>query len=294
LSGEIRLAAARSERNVRVKVVVWNMDFKRADKNWDKFNEGGELACDIALLNEGTPPPPDLRPKVKTEGKTVGRDDVTHGGKKTREWATAVFSPHRLDPPEDVWALPPEYKDRRSKLMVSRPGSWTAWVVTLPSEEQVTAISLYGLLDERSDASVHRSLSDLTPLFEDERYNELLLLGGDLNTLCTARAGSRRLARDQGILDRITCGFGLVDLLQQSLREKDPPRGPLKGCECSFGDECLHTWTYRKGESEIPYQDDYLFASPALAERRPDCKALDVLDQPDWPSEHAPIVAMFC
>jgi hypothetical protein len=37
-------------------------------------------------------------------------------------------------------------------------------------------------LDEKSDASVHRSLSELTPLLEDRRYNERLIIGGDLNT----------------------------------------------------------------------------------------------------------------
>jgi hypothetical protein len=46
----------------------------------------------------------------------------------------------------------------------------------------VTAISLYGLLDELSDASVHRSLSEVSPIFDDDRYNRLVLLGGDLNT----------------------------------------------------------------------------------------------------------------
>ena len=217
------------------------MNFRRAHQNWSKFKDGGELECDIALLNEATPPPPDFGMRVCTEGKTVGRDDVTHGGKKVRDWATAVVSLDPLAWPEDVWALPPRYADRRSKLMVSRPGSWTAAVVSLPNGERVTAISLYGLLDERSDASVHRSLSDLTPLFEDQRYNHLLLLGGDLNTLCTDKPGSLRLARDQGILDRITRGFGLVDLLHESLRKNNPERGPLVGCRCSLGDECLHT-----------------------------------------------------
>ena len=49
-----------------------------------------------------------------------------------------------------------------------------------PGRKDVTVVSLYGLLDEKSDASVHRSLSELTPIFEDARYNKLLLLGGDL------------------------------------------------------------------------------------------------------------------
>jgi hypothetical protein len=275
-----------------VKVVVWNMNFKRARQNWSKFEDGGELACDIALLNEAIPPPPRLGIHVCTEGKTVGRDDMTHGGKKVREWATAVISSDPLAWPEDVWALPPKYTDRRSKLTVSRPGSWTAAVVSLSNGERVAVISLYGLLDERSDASVHRSLSDLTPLFEDERYNELLLLGGDLNTLRTAKAGSRRLARDQGVLDRIAYGFGLTDLLHESLRKNDPQRGPLRGCRCSLGKECLHTWTYRSSKgSQTPYQDDYLFASRALVKRLIECKALPF--KPDWPSDHVPVVATF-
>jgi hypothetical protein len=45
----------------------------------------------------------------------------------------------------------------------------------------VTFISLYGLLDDLADASVHRSLSDLDPVFTDSRYNEYIVLGGDLN-----------------------------------------------------------------------------------------------------------------
>ncbi len=156
----------------------------------------------------------------------------------------------------------------------------------------MTAISLYGLLDERSDASVHRSLSDMTPLLEDRRYNKLLLLGGDLNTLCIGRAGGRYLERDLGVLNRIAEGFGLVDLLQESLRQHHPRRGRLEGCKCSFGTRCRHTWTYRRTPgSRIAYQDDYLFASPQLAHRLIECRAIPF--EADSPSDHAPIVATF-
>src|SRR5918996_5820133 len=273
-----------------MKVVVWNMNQRRAAMNWSLLNADGELASDIALLNEATPPPVGIGLNVKTEGETVGRDDKTHGGMKIRKWAAAVASPHPLTWPEDVWTLSPRKGDRRSQLKVSRPGSWTAGVVSLPSGEAITAISLYGLLDERSDASVHRSLSDLTPLFEDKRYNKLLLLGGDLNTLCTAEADSRPLFRDQGVLDRITNGFGFVDLLNEGLKRSDPRRGRLAGCRCSFGEDCRHVWTYRDVRNPtVPYQDDYLFASPALMERLVECKALEF--RPNWPSDHVPVTA---
>jgi hypothetical protein len=104
-----------------------------------------------------------------------------------------------------------------------------------------TAISLYGLLDEESDASVRRSLSELAPLFDRRRYNRLVLLGGDLNTLAIAGAGTRNLAKDIGVLKRITQAFGLRDLLQLDLLARAPPRGRLADCTCSFGDGCTHT-----------------------------------------------------
>lgn len=63
----------------------------------------------------------------------------------------------------------------------SRPGSWIA--ATVPSGKgPVSCISLYGFLDELSDASMHRSLSEVSPIFSDPDYCELVLLGGDINT----------------------------------------------------------------------------------------------------------------
>ncbi len=88
-------------------------------------------------------------------------------------------------------------------------------MVVRPGLDDVTAVSLYGLLDEKSDASVHRSLSELAPVFDDERYNWLLLLGGDLN-VWTGRSvpGSAHLDRHQVVLERIKA-YGLVDCLER-------------------------------------------------------------------------------
>ena len=275
-----------------MKLVSWNMNLSRAAGNWGAFRQDGMHRCDIALLNEATPPPPDLADHVFGEGKTVGRDDKSLGGNKTRNWAAVVFSPHPMNAPADVWSLPPQTGDRRSQLSASRPGSWAAAEVDVEGFGPVTAISLYGLLDERSDASVHRSISDITPILEDKRYNGNLVLGGDLNTLAAAPAGSRRLARDQGVLNRITTGFGLTDLLRVSLRSRNPQRGGLAGCKCGRGTDCDHTWTYRSARTPtIPHQDDYLFASAALTERMESCVAIEFDDAST--SDHAPIVAAF-
>jgi hypothetical protein len=169
----------------------------------------------------------------------------------------------------------------------SRPGSWTTAVAQVPDFGAVTAISLYGLMDEKSDASIHRSLSELTPVFEDQRYNRLLLLGGDLNTWTGWPDGSPHLARDVVVLERIPA-FGLVDCL-----EANRPPGRLEGCTCSLGGGCPHTRTRLDTRyPDVPYQMDYLFASPALAKHLVSC---EVLPHDKWPSPsgHFPILATF-
>jgi hypothetical protein len=278
-----------------LKVIVWNMRFSSSRSNWWMFGPEGEHRCDIALLNEAKRPPEGLGLQIMTTSETVGRDHPSYGGMKSRDWSTAVASPYPIQRPRDVWALPPSEDpgaDRRSKLMVSRRGSWMAAVVTLPSGERITAISLYGLLDERSDASVHRSLSDLTPLLEDDRYNELLLLGGDLNPLWSVGRTTRTFERVQGVIDRITRGFGLEDLLLKTLTDKDPERGRLETCTCSLGQDCRHVWTYRRNRaSRTGCQDDYLFASQALVERLDECRAHPFTDASS--SDHTPIEATF-
>ena len=55
-------------------------------------------------------------------------------------------------------------------------------MVDVPDVGHVTCVSLYGLLEELSDASVHRSLSEISPIFSDPKYKNLVLVGGDLNT----------------------------------------------------------------------------------------------------------------
>lgn len=168
--------------------------------------------------------------------------------------------------------------------MTSRPGSWTTAVVSVPGFRDVTAISLYGLMDEKSDASVHRSLSELAPVFDDPRYSQWLLLGGDLNTWTGWEAGPH-LDRDRVVLDRIRA-YGLVDCL-----EAKRPAGRLADCPCTLGEGCTHTRTRMDPTNpQVPYQMDYLFASRALVERLSSCEAVA---HDAWPSDHLAIVAEF-
>lgn len=267
-----------------MKVLVWNM--AQDEANWEYV---GAHNADIALLCEA--PRPDAR-ELEPIGvwRTRGLDcpHPDEGSCTCRPWSTAIVSKYPLEKIQDARI---SRGGRKLFFGPSRPGSWIAGVVqAIPGFGTVTAISLYGLLDERSDASVHRSLSELAPIFDRRRYNRYVLLGGDLNTLAIAKAGSRRLARDMGVLERITKSLGLIDLLERDLQTRKPPRGQLKDCPCDFGDRCNHTWTHRRAGKSIPYQDDYLFASPLLADRLERCEALPLTESP---SDHAPILATF-
>jgi hypothetical protein len=218
---------------------------------------------------------------------TSSAGGTPRGGTGTRDpRAAALVSPHTLRGIQDARA------SRRGRTVEvpfenSRPGSWLAAVVSVPDIGEVTGISLYGVMEEKSDASVHRSLSELAPVFDDVRYNKLLLLGGDLNTWTGWEADSPHLARDRVVLERIRA-YGLVDCLEA----KRPP-GPLEGCPCGLGEGCNHTRTrLDRRYPDVPYQMDYLYASPALAKRLVNSEALSHDVWPS-PSDHYPIVAMF-
>ena len=256
-----------------MRVVVWNIANKQG-----AFDALAALEPDIALLNEATPP---LAATGIWHGTTVGRDS------KRRPWSVAVLSSH---PITEITDARPSWRgsQRDVPFVCSRPGSWIAASVKVAPSVQVTAVSLYGLLDEFSDASVHRSLSELSPLIDDPRYQQHLLIGGDLNTWSGWPVREQpTLARDINLLQRFEA-FGLVDCLA-AVR----PAGRLPDCTCTLGDACTHTRTRLDPRfPNIPYQIDYLWASSALAPRLSSCQALATSE---WfaISDHAPIIADF-
>jgi endonuclease/exonuclease/phosphatase (EEP) superfamily protein YafD len=255
-----------------MRIAVWNV--ARSPFAFDALKN---LKPDIALLNEASPP-------TSAHGiwreATVGRDG------RGRPWSAAVLSPHSLS---EITDARPTWRQstRGVPFVCSRPGSWIAATVEVAPATTVTAVALYGLLDELSDSSVHRSLSELSPLLDDRRYRRLMLLGGDLNTGTAWPATEPFLARDMNLLQRFDA-LGLVDCLALMR-----PHGRLEGCTCTFGDGCTHTRTRRDPRRpEVPYQTDYLWASGDLANRLRSCRALAT---DDWfsISDHAPIVAEF-
>ena len=123
--------------------------------------------------------------------RTEGRDGYR------RPWAAAVVSRHVLTEIDDARATR-NGRPIKVPFVSSRPGSWVAANVRVRDIRDVTAISLYGLMD-----------------------------------------------------------------------------GRLDGCPCTLGVDCMHSRTRLDPRyPKIPYQMDYLFASPALAERLNRCSVL--------------------
>jgi len=261
----------RSPREGRLRVVVWNMAQKSTA--WAALDR---LEPDICLLNEAFVP--EGRKGCWSATGTHGRD----GGQ--RPWTAAVITQSACEPITDAR---PQFRHsvRNVPFECSRPGSWEAVSVEI-ALGPLTAVALYGLMDELSDASVHRSLSELSPVLDDHRYRDLVVIGGDLNT--GTQWGDRTWkVRDRGVLERFEA-LGLVDCLRLKR-----PSGRLQDCHCTDGDACEHVRTRRDSHHPtVPYQTDYLFASKKMAGRLVRCKAL-ATDEWFAISDHAPIVADF-
>ncbi len=261
-------------------VVVWNMH--QVPYNWDFLGEGAELDADIHLLCEA--PRPAHGVQAIGQWRTVGLEDalpLDHPVK--REWSTGVAARSEVTWITD--ARVDRYYQAKLPFRPSRPGSWTAGRTKI-GRISVTAVALYGLLDEKSDASVHRSLSELSPIFEHKDYGKYLLLGGDLNIFANPRPRDPTRDRHLAVLERIDA-YGLTSCLAIAKRPKRPP---LDDCPC--GDEgCRHQRTFQKS-SRAPgraYEEDYLFASKALARKLHSCEVLPFRE----PSDHAPLRARF-
>jgi hypothetical protein len=281
---------------MKIKVVTWNMNQRSSGGNWATLREDPELAdADIFLLCEATGVPA----VPGTFGLTAIGNGSTKGigcpcpgpdSCKQRKYCTAVAFAQPT--------LPSVTRVRQGTLLPerpSRPGSWTAAVVEI-GDIAITAIALYGLNDEGYPASVRRSLSELAPILEDRRRAEYLVLGGDFNILAGKPPRVKPYPGHQVLAE--IASYGLIDCLHAGLspdRYTDLSlRTDMDHCQCGLRNACTHTRTYYDDKRpDIPYQDDYLFASPSLAARGRLRSCLAQRIGPDSPSDHAPIVAVF-
>ena len=235
--------------NMTMKIATWNMGYwqhkNQAQKAWDYMEN--VIAPDVALVQEAVPPT-----KGAYSDHFVWREIGGH-----RNWGSGVFSK----------GLPLQELDFEN----GQKGAVVAAEVTLQDGSILTAVSLYGLIDQWSYAitTLHRAVSDLTPLLVGKMGRRRVMIGGDFNASvqCDEEYGGRS---HRIFFERLE-DFGLVDCLGR-FRSK-----PVQ--------------TLRHNKSNIPWENDYIFANKAVKDRLASC---DVVDDPIvWTlSDHNPVVAV--
>jgi endonuclease/exonuclease/phosphatase family metal-dependent hydrolase len=227
------------------------------------------LDLEVALVQEAVPPP--HTHAVYRAGGIGGR----------RQWGSAVVSfDGELREIDRIKS--PHGGGQELDLVQTFPGSVA--IGQPAGAEPVVFVSAYGVMEGGyAVTTMHRVLSDLTPLL-DKEIGKRLIIGGDFN--CSTQLGGHDRARHRNLFDRFAT-LGLVDLLAQTTDS----RAPLEGCPCS-DDPCRHVQTLRHARSRTPWHNDYLFATPPLAERLRDCQPLAGPNQ--WAlSDHCPVIAEF-
>lgn len=261
---------------MKLRIGTWNVNFwqRRANQesSWRFLDE--VVKPDLALLQECVPPP-ERQPVVYREG----------GISESRRWGSAVVSYGAdLEPITEV-------KSRHGRgtlpLLGTHPGSVAVAEAQIAGADPIVVVSAYGVLDEGyAITTVHRILSDLTPLI-DSPFGRRLVIGGDLNCSTQLRPPDR--ARHANLFERVR-GLGLIDLLEETQDQREP----IPDCICDDAPSCGHVQTHRHPQSKVPWQMDYLFASREIAAQLVACHPVDGGDPDPWDlSDHCPVVAEF-
>lgn len=270
-----------------MRIVTWNMDHWRRsqdlrDRAWRYLSE--ELHPDVALLQESVPRG-DADKVVFREGGIL---DERKRPPRKLEWGSSVVS---FGPPmramDEVVGL---FSKQTIPLHRTFPGAVAIAEVDCPSGPLVV-VSAYGLIDRGyADTTVHRILSDLTPLI-DLRKGRRMVIAGDLN-ITTQWSKKHRsflkglheecLRRDKNVFARFEA-LGFRNVVNA------PDGKPLEGCECTAGAECRHVQTQRHDRSTFPWQNDYFFVTEGLVDA---VVGVEVLAKDEvWHlSGHSPII----
>jgi len=167
--------------------------------------------------------------------------------------------------------------------------------VETPQFGTVTAISVYGLMNPLyAQTTIFRVVADLIPLFDSPRRGRRhFVLGGDIN--------AHTQTEDRSSLPRYKAMFAAIESLglRNCFKDTVYKREKLQGCPCQEP-ECFHVQTHRHPAHRgtrletVGGHNDYLFASPDLADRLVACYAVGASDETVWQlSDHCPVVAVF-
>ena len=175
----------------------------------------------------------------------------------------------------------------KGQLVTSHPGAFAVASLNLEDGARLYFVSLYGLLEGNAlnavryaETSVHRMLSDLTPLLDEPGVQ--LVLAGDINLSTQLDPPYRTWSRRA--FERIA-DFGLVEQTRRAYRDR-----MTEACWCEEQPTCGHERTQRHSRSTKPWHNDYMFVSKALVDRVVACEVLNQ-DETGWAlSDHCPVV----
>lgn len=230
-----------------LRVAVWNLNHWQQPllptdtraAAWAHLTDS--LGAHVALVQEAVPP------AGLPRAQTVYGEMAGH-----RDWGSAVVA---LDPTlalDPIRSVRMPWSRRRYLLAGSNPGSVAVAQLSVPGIQPITLVSVYGVLDGSSVASMHRVIADLLPLF-DSPQGTRVILGGDLN-VSRSTSDPRYLARSEAILAAIRA----LDLVEAKTLVAEPPE-PSRECACDADGACDHLPTW--GAAEL----DHVFVSPSLA-----------------------------
>lgn len=267
-----------------MRLVTWNMDHWRRpqeqrDAAWAFLRD--EIRPDVALLQEAVPP--------DGVGSAVFRKGGMHDDRREKAkdlgWGSAVVA--FGSEIRSIDSATPPFGKKPNPILRTFPGAVA--VAELPGDKPIVVVSVYGVINRGyADATMHRILSDITPLV-DERRGKRIIVAGDMNITTQWSAKHRSflhglhnecLRRDQTVFDRFKA-LGLTNVVEGT--------GPLDGCGCSAGDGCRHVQTQRHEKSTFPWQNDYIFLSEDLVESSYSVEL--ITSEEAWTlSGHCPIV----
>lgn len=161
----------------------------------------------------------------------------------------------------------------KGTLAESHPGASVVAEAEIMPGRKVTFVRISGLIRKGglsdtgyATTTVHRTLSDLTPVLDVHRSKRTLVLGGDMNV--TPEIPFPGAEMHAATIERLKA-FRLVD------------------CLGAKQDGFVRTIRHRNNPASTPYQDDWIFASPDLSIVA--CDPVD--DKSAWAlSDHCPVI----